>query len=367
MTFAFGFRRILGLGLGLLISCGTLQAKKHTSMTTNYKNETWIALGDSITEGATYDLWTSQSIKAAGRTAPHWFNAGVGGNTAAQMLARLERDVIEHHPDRVFFNAGINDVLSGRSAEWLASVPQILDRLKAAGIPTYVLTTTALTGKHAELNASLITMNEQLRKMAQERGFTIVEVFTPFLAAVEKGEPVIGPDGVHLTLEGYRVMTTAILQALDPAIPVAQNFDPKLEAGVPLDWEIRNADTDAPVWKVHLPETGQPTTGNWWQDFERVRGYVLNLHRFDANAKKFAATATFDLAEPGPVFVRLGGGVQSITIDGVPVAIPPTNTLWGIRDTGWSQPLEAGKHKIDIIAVNVFLVSCLPKSEWPSR
>ena len=37
-------------------------------MTIDYKNETWVALGDSITEGATYDLWISQSIKAAGKT-----------------------------------------------------------------------------------------------------------------------------------------------------------------------------------------------------------------------------------------------------------------------------------------------------------
>jgi len=336
-------------------------------MTTDYKNETWVALGDSITEGATYDLWISQSIKAAGKTPPHWINTGVGGHTTTQILARLDRDAIDLHPDRLVFAAGLNDVLQGKSEAFYQAVPQIFDRLKAAGIPVYVCTTTALTGKHAEMNNTLVQMNETLRKLAKEHGFTVVEVFDPFRAALAQGKPLVGADDIHLTLEGYRVMTTALLQALDPAVPLAPNFDPKLEEGVPLDWEIRATGTTEPVWKVHLPETGQPPTGNWWQDFERVRGYVLNLQRFDAKAKKFIATAAFDLAEPGPVFVRLGGGVESITIDGVPVAIPPTNTLWGIRDTGWSQPLAAGKHQIEIIAVHAFLVSCLPKSEWPSR
>ncbi len=53
--------------------------------------ETWVAFGDSITEGMTYPLWLSQSLAKAGRPTPAWVNAGIGGNTAAQTPSRRPR------------------------------------------------------------------------------------------------------------------------------------------------------------------------------------------------------------------------------------------------------------------------------------
>ena len=42
----------------------------------------------------TYPLWLTQSLMAAGRPAPYWVNAGVGGHTTGQMLERMGRDVM---------------------------------------------------------------------------------------------------------------------------------------------------------------------------------------------------------------------------------------------------------------------------------
>ena len=58
-------------------------------------------------------------------------------------------------------------------------------------------------------------MNVFLRRSAGEMGFSVAEVFTPFLDAVQKGHPVLEDDGVHLTLEGYRILATAVLRAID--------------------------------------------------------------------------------------------------------------------------------------------------------
>jgi lysophospholipase L1-like esterase len=53
-----------------------------------------VFLGDSITDGNTLAELVHQAFADAGETPPVCINAGVGGDTAAQMLKRLDRDVL---------------------------------------------------------------------------------------------------------------------------------------------------------------------------------------------------------------------------------------------------------------------------------
>ncbi len=65
-----------------------------------------LCLGDSITEGHTYPLVTAASLQAAGKPVPTFINAGIGGDTAAGMRARLARDVFPRRPSLVLLSAG---------------------------------------------------------------------------------------------------------------------------------------------------------------------------------------------------------------------------------------------------------------------
>src|SRR3954454_19574145 len=69
-----------------------------------------VFLGDSITDGHTYPLLVRQALAEAGRPVPTAINAGIGGDTAKGVRARLERDVLVHHPDVVTLLVGANDV-----------------------------------------------------------------------------------------------------------------------------------------------------------------------------------------------------------------------------------------------------------------
>src|SRR5690242_20312005 len=40
-------------------------------------------------------------------------NAGIGGQTAVQMLARFQTDVLDQHPDYIHIDGGINGALAG--------------------------------------------------------------------------------------------------------------------------------------------------------------------------------------------------------------------------------------------------------------
>src|SRR5829696_806544 len=76
-----------------------------------------VALGDSITIGSTpshaEDSWFEQLACTGDPPVRYAHNAGINGNTTAQMLARLDQDVLSRDPDTVFVLGGTNDVLGG--------------------------------------------------------------------------------------------------------------------------------------------------------------------------------------------------------------------------------------------------------------
>ena len=97
-----------------------------------------VFLGDSITDGNTYPSLVPDALQQAGRRRMTAINAGIGGDTAAQMAARLERDVLVHQPTLVTFSAGGNDVARGVSPEQYAQdVHGIIERIHGRGIPLY--------------------------------------------------------------------------------------------------------------------------------------------------------------------------------------------------------------------------------------
>jgi lysophospholipase L1-like esterase len=78
-----------------------------------------------------------------------FINRGVGGQTTAQLLLRLDRDVIPFHPDVVVIEAGVNDLknlgLFPERAEAIAqtcrdNLRAIIDRLREREIHVVVLT-----------------------------------------------------------------------------------------------------------------------------------------------------------------------------------------------------------------------------------
>src|ERR1700712_195292 len=72
-----------------------------------------VTIGDSITDGGAYFVLYRQAVEAAGKEKLAWVNAGIGGDTAAGVRKRLDRDVFRYTPDFVTFTIGTNDALHG--------------------------------------------------------------------------------------------------------------------------------------------------------------------------------------------------------------------------------------------------------------
>lgn len=98
-----------------------------------------VLFGDSITEAngsaptdKGYFNWLNVMLSQ------RWdvvYNAGVGGNSTAQMLARIDTDVIAYAPAWVMIMGGVNDIAAGTSsATILSNLDSILQTVLAAGM-----------------------------------------------------------------------------------------------------------------------------------------------------------------------------------------------------------------------------------------
>jgi len=295
----------------------------------------------------TYPLWISLSLKTAGRSTPAWINAGVGGNTSGDMLARIDRDVLAHHPQMVFFNAGINDLLqhtdSSKPMAFDQNVDMIMKKLKTAGIKCCVNGTTALAGPLMAKNDELRPMNAYLKEEAAKYGFVFADIFDPFLEGVKAGQPLTGPDNIHLTEEGYRVYVTAVLKVVAPKVPIAATWKPELEPGTISSWKVTS--DNGQTLNVTVPESG--STGFWWTDQERQRGFVLKLRDRIPSSRSFTATATLHVDKAGLYSLKVGGQVSGLAVDGKEVPLAPTNHHWGIYE-GNRVELNSGGHAIQL-------------------
>src|SRR4051794_11210292 len=121
------------LFIALVIAACALPAAADT------KPQVVVTIGDSITDGGAYFVLYRQAVETSGKEKILWVNAGIGGDTAAGVRARLDRDVFRFHPDLVTFTIGTNDALHGVTPEaYETDVSEILNQLAQHKIPVVV-------------------------------------------------------------------------------------------------------------------------------------------------------------------------------------------------------------------------------------
>ncbi len=104
---------------------------------------TIVALGSSSTQGVgatsasrSYPAQLEAELKRMYQsTSVVVVNAGIGGQTAAQMLSRLEHDVLRLKPQLVIWQTGVNDVISGVSVRQFEATLRLgINHMKQRGI-----------------------------------------------------------------------------------------------------------------------------------------------------------------------------------------------------------------------------------------
>ena len=200
--------------------------------------QTWVCLGDSITEDPLgyvtvcadrlRERYPDRSIRIV--------NAGVSGNKAADMLARLERDVLYHKPDWVSISVGVNDVWHGFYDFDRDEPRQAYDPAFGQPYELYIEDLSAIVSKLLETNTNIMLIAPTLigndrnsrendmvsryasgmRDLAKKNGL----LYCPMLDhlwmladILDKHGVSITTDGVHMNEIGAQIMAGAVLNS----------------------------------------------------------------------------------------------------------------------------------------------------------
>jgi lysophospholipase L1-like esterase len=197
--------------------------------------DTVVFLGDSITAARTYGKLIEQyTLLRYPERKVRFYNAGIGGDTAAGGLKRLERDVFGRGATVLTVAYGVNDIGWGLKADaehkklFLDSIAGILTECRLRNVRVY-LCTTAVTAEDPDRAETgfLQKMCDEALDLARSKGEGAVDVqrgmreiqrrILKVNAAIKDKEKRItlhAADGTHLSELGQLAMAFVMLKGL---------------------------------------------------------------------------------------------------------------------------------------------------------
>ncbi|MBE6357662.1 MAG: hypothetical protein E7057_00255 [Lentisphaerae bacterium] len=199
-------------------------------------------LGDSITAYGNkmqsgYVNMVMQGLKVNGIEAVK-IPAGISGNKSNQMLARLEKDILDHKPQVLLVSCGVNDVWHGargvKLEEYRKNIHNIIQAAKAQGI-TVCLMTSTMIGEQENYpnNRKLDQYNTVLRELAKLENCLLIDTGAEMRRMVrvyrKKYPAARGPyltnDNVHMNPLGDAMLARTILKAWGMDADAVQKAD----------------------------------------------------------------------------------------------------------------------------------------------
>ncbi|HEY8929299.1 MAG TPA: SGNH/GDSL hydrolase family protein [Mucilaginibacter sp.] len=178
-----------------------------------------VYMGDSIT-----DFWIKNDSTFF--TKNNYIDRGISGQTTSQMLVRFREDVINLNPKVVVILAGINDIAENTGPIKLENVygniVSMAQLAKAANIKVVissVLPANKFPWRPAIIpTEKVIALNGMLKDYAAKNNIVYLDYYTPMVDS-EKGLPAnLAADGIHPTLDGYKMMEPMAKQAVEQAL-----------------------------------------------------------------------------------------------------------------------------------------------------
>ncbi len=173
-------------------------------------------------------------------------NAGVGGNTSREGLARLDKDALRHDPDLVLVQFGGNDATPDPARavafdEYVRNLGAIRRLLQRAGSATaWVTFPPVIDVWHAwsdpantparekflaagGLDAYLREYRRRTRDFAGRHGDLCIDLYAGMRQAIEAGGAgrYVARDGVHFTVAGSRRAAEVFAAALQAFVALA--------------------------------------------------------------------------------------------------------------------------------------------------
>lgn len=166
----------------------------------------------------------------------HYINAGIGGNSSRQMLARFEVDILAHQPQWLLLSAGVVEVRRAYQPdraservpvdEYVANLSKMISKALKGGVHVVLLEPTP----HArpvtdgppevtlqDVNNLTCEYSTAMMKVAQETPVGFVPLFETFLEIENRlaGKASLYADEVHLNARGDLLYSQIVYQYLD--------------------------------------------------------------------------------------------------------------------------------------------------------
>lgn len=198
---------------------------------------TIVAFGDSIT-GSVIGITPEQQWQRllATRLGVGFtiINAGVGGNSAREAMARYERDVLAHQPNLILLEFGgnnhdprhperqVNDTeFQGHLAAFRQRLPTAC-RVVMLTFPP-IIDDWHVYGHHpsfadAGLNGIMQSQRDIVRAFARSQGWPLLDFYTLMW---EHRYDLLLPDGVHLNAAGHKFFAEQTAKSIRSLFPVS--------------------------------------------------------------------------------------------------------------------------------------------------
>jgi acyl-CoA thioesterase I len=193
-----------------------------------------VAIGSSSTEGigastpaTNYPSQLRDMLeKALPVEAVEVINLGIGGEKAAQTVARIKHEIPRLGADLVLWQVGTNDGLGGVPPEQYADTLRQALRFLKGGEADVLLVGMQWTRKLAA-NPNYLAIRDATARIAREENVTLVSRFEAMrqLGDATGREDFIGPDHLHMNDRGYRCLAAQI------AATLSHSFDQKIAGG----------------------------------------------------------------------------------------------------------------------------------------
>lgn len=177
-----------------------------------------VFLGDSITEFFRIsEIFSSISLH----------NRGIAGDTTTGVMKRLEKNVLEMNPQKVFLMIGTNDLGKKKKPnEIIQNIIQIIETIKAYNAETQIILWSIcpvnkkvtlplsrfMVGKRN--NEQIDYINQQIEAYAKEHQYIYVDTNTPLKDEKGNLKKEFTYEGLHLTYPAY----LEIAKLLEPYI-----------------------------------------------------------------------------------------------------------------------------------------------------
>lgn len=196
------FTCLLLVGVGLA-SCGRSSpvANRHAP------GDTIVCFGDSLTEGVGARRDETYPALLAQRVNLRVINAGISGHTTRDALARLQRDVLAHHPRIVIIAFGANDPF------YKISPQETFDNLR--------LMVTAVQDEGAMVVLAGVRMGVFMDAYGAGYREVARDLQTAYVPDIMDGiidNPALKSDSIHPNARGYAIIAGRIYEALEPLL-----------------------------------------------------------------------------------------------------------------------------------------------------